>query len=192
MNISFKGLTNVERLADQQKGPTCWIEALENIIQFDNPGLPNDFSNYMRNMMIEAKYPGYIQEIDNVDSAFQRFPEILRAFGIQSDWYVLDHQWLQTYLMQNRGVLICGYPRHLARYYPGVDDSSAHAMVLTDSKYDVNNVLWYFGIDSNYPSQACNWSWNEIDNFANSYYKATGCPPLLVTRTPMRWPHRNT
>ena len=189
MIISFKGFEKTERIADKQNGPVCWLEAIENLVQLDNPYISNDFSEKLIRAMIEDNYQGYNPQKRNVRDAHIHYPEILRACGIEADWYNFDHDFLRSVLQQNRGVFLMGFCQFLQQYN-GQQDT--HAIVLTDAKIDGQNCLWYYGIDSNFPKTTCYWPWNQIQDFALSYVNTWHLPALLVTRKPMRWPHKNS
>lgn len=192
MDISFSGFKNVEPIADQQIGPTCWAEATENLIQLDNQYFTNNVSQ--RLFASAARFPGYDPKKKCfVSGDFNQYIlELLKEYRIEGKWYAFDHNLIFEALDQNRGVMLCGYAYYLHKNYEAyrIPEETPHEIILTDAKYDGNQVLWYEGIDSNFGGQTMRWSWTVIQNFAVSYQNHQRIPGVLITNRALRWPHK--
>jgi len=185
--MRFAGAAQVEPIADQQIGPTCGFEALENLIQLFYP-TDNNFAQ--RELLPLARDAGCLVRGSDGDSlALKGYQPLLAHFGITARWYPLDHQQvLIPALHANRGVLAIGpgYALNPNVYAP----NGIHAIVITNYYTDepALQVLGYVGIDSNFPNQQTLWPWQAIEaslTWAQRYYLRL---PLLITDAPIRWP----
>lgn len=180
------GIDGIAAIADRQIGPTCGLEAVENIVQLFLSA-PNNLSQTTLGPM--ASQLGYLvwgaQGPMLVAAAFQ---PLLARFGIPTQWVSLDHQHLVNALAQNRVAIAVVDAHHLnPRAYPL--RNSWHAIIITNFVTDAGGqwVLRYAGIDSNFSGQMAFWPWETLDNAA----RAAGDTPLLITNRPAKFGRHN-
>ena len=203
-NISFKGLINTEQVADKQIGGTCWLEAIENMIQFYDSSKDNNFSKELREIMRRDHFSLYDPIDDVLKNSYWGFYTILKAYGIESDWYYPDHQTMYNALYLNKPIIVLGEVSRLGDPIYGTK-IGMHAIVLTDASFNENNILVYTGIDSNHEKQAYRYHWQTIQSFADGYTATMqrfnlekGYPinhetqSVLIPRNPAKWKYKNT
>src|SRR5262245_27148068 len=129
-HVRFTGYTNVELFADQQTGPTCGFESVDNIIQLFQPR-SDDLTQ--RDLLPRAQQYGYA--LDSDDGLWldpRGYQHLLADYGIAARWYPFDYQQVVIpALRSNRGVLVVGDAHNLNQEaYPS--QGSGHAFVLTN------------------------------------------------------------
>jgi hypothetical protein len=171
----------VEMLADQQKGPTCGPEAVENLIQLFHP-LPNSLSDTDLLWRAQAR-GGVLWQPDGPYLEPWAYQGLLADYGITAEWHAYDAQALVNALQANRGVLAVVDAHHLRpQFYPNPE--SWHAVAVTNIITDTSRrVLEFVGIDSNFPGTQQRWSLRAFGTAASSWMYT----PLLITTQPMRW-----
>src|SRR4029450_13699078 len=105
--IRFTGFIDVKPFADEQTGPTCGFEAVENIIQlFHRVG--DDLTE--RELLPRARHYGFAHPGPNGFALDVRgYPRILTDFGVIARWYPFDYQQVVIPALRlNRGVLVVG------------------------------------------------------------------------------------
>ena len=180
------GVTHLESIIDQQEGPTCGFEAVENTIQLFYP-VGNQLS---RNVLIQRASnlgalltdgSGYILDVSG-------YQAILQDFRIASTWYAFDHDVLIDAVWNDRAAILLVDGNKLDRpnySRPG----SWHAILVTNLITDLTHetALAYVGIDSNFARQQRIWQCDALEKAANAYGPVT----MLITDRPMLWPHRS-
>jgi len=151
-HIRFKGAINIDSLSDQQIGPTCGFEALENIIELCQPA-------YRGRDLVRADLIGRAHGYNAVDRAgalmVQCYQRILYDYQIVAYWYPFDHQQvLLPALSNNQGVLVIGDAHYLNPEAYRINPS-LHAFVLTNYYTDGTGqvIQGYTGVDSNFSFQ---------------------------------------
>ena len=183
--ISFKGLTAVEPLADLQVGPTCGFEAIENFIQLGNPGCTNTVSDYLQRSEL---FDGGGQLVtDGIALDPRHYQHILGDFGIGTQWHQFSHDGLAQALSENRGILAVGDAHYLdPTTYPS--EHSYHAFMITDiTRGFLGEITAYKGLDSNFHQQEVHWSPKAIEN---ALRHSPLRQPLLVSLQEMKWPYK--
>lgn len=185
--VSFKGLTAIEPLADLQVGPTCGFEAIENFIQINNPGYTNTLSDYLQRSELFDSGGHLVTAGMALDP--MHYQHILSDFGIQTQWHQFSHNDLAQAIDENRGVLAVGDAHYLdPATYPS--EHSYHAFMITDiTRGPLGNITCYKGIDSNFSQLEVHWSPEAIKSaLKNSQLRQ----PLLVSLQEMKWPYKTT
>ena len=178
-NVSFGGFTHVESIADQQTGPTCSYETIENLLQLAVPGLPNNYSESLAEWIKQK----------SLDPSY--WHGILQNVEIPSQWYNFDHNTLISALNKNLGVAVIGNPHYLdPTLYPNIDDP-LHAFTLTDVwKTPNGSILGYKGIDSNCPGREMHWTLDQVQQA--SEHGGGWARKVFVTLVPLAWPFKTT
>ncbi len=185
---SFGGLAKVERLCDLQKGPTCWREAIENIIQLmkgDVSGSMNNLSDKIYGMVKDCprKFDAVLEKDPNAGEVFAiprySYPVLLKEFGIRAKSVPFSHKTLQIALQENRPVMISGKAKFL---YSDISDEDCHVVVAVDYNPATNE---YTILDSNKP-QPCLASSGMLQQFARGVDGNQMCMTLDSAR---KWPH---
>jgi hypothetical protein len=187
--IRFKGFKHVEPIADEQSGPTCGFEAIENILQLfhrvsDDLTKRDLLPRALRYGVARPVHGGYSLDI----RAYQR---ILCDYGIIARWYPFDHQQvIIPALRGNHGVLVVGDAHFLnqqAYPYP----NSGHAFVLANYYTEETGyfILGYVGIDSNFARQEMVWPYQTVEAAAAWAARNVLPYPVLITDTPGNWPN---
>lgn len=183
--IRFRGAVDVAPLADQQKGPTCGFEAVENIIQLFHP-TGNDLVE--TDLLRRAQYYGMAK---NYILNIRVYRQLLFDYHIPASWFPFDFaQVIVPALWNNRGVLVVGDAHYLnPQVYP---PDSCHAFVLTNYYVDETEffILGFAGLDSNFAGQECIWSLASIGQSLSWAVHHVTPTPVLVTSMPINWPHR--
>ena len=156
------GATKVpRRIVDQQRGPECGYEAVENVIQLVHL-LNNNVSE--RDLKVRAAHGGYARVINGMLFLDIRgYRPLLSAYRIASTW--VRHEWetLTNGLRQNRVAIAVVDPHFLdpASYTAGGD---LHAIVVTNFFTDLNRtILGYTGIDSNFGAKERRWKYENFE-----------------------------
>jgi hypothetical protein len=175
---------NIASIADQQRGPTCGFEAVENIIQ-----LFHDLNNNLSESDLLLRAMGYGAVLNTPGgralhiNAYQR---ILLDYGIASAWYPFDPLVLSSALYNNHGVLAIGEAYYLKpEMYSG---GGAHAFVLTNYCTDTSrhHIVGYTGIDSNLANVEVRWPRQNVERALHEGGRRFGTP-LLITARPANW-----
>jgi hypothetical protein len=175
--LGFEGLGNVQLIADEQQGPTCGYETIENIVQCFHPYLGDTLSD-----SLQAYYPGPEGAMAKED--YQR---VLESFDIPSHWAQFDHREIVEALDENRPVAFIGDAHDLDPISYSQPESW-HAITLTDVATDLDgNVIGYKGVDSNFTGEEKVWSLEQIEQ-ANQHFGE-----VLITDKPAEaWPFKTT
>jgi hypothetical protein len=170
------GIDGIAAIADRQIGPTCGLEAVENIVQLFVPAR-NDLSRTTLEPM--ASRAGYlVWGVYGPELVSYALQPLLASFGISTQWASLDHQHLVDALAQNRVAIAVVDAHYLdSNVYPF--RKSWHAILITNYVTDPTGrtVVMYAGIDSNYGGQVLCWPLETLDIAA----RAAGQAPLLIT-----------
>jgi hypothetical protein len=175
----FSGLAHTEWLADQQTGPVCGSEALENFLQLDNPTLSNDLSDVLQRSF--GNQQGIIP--------FDAYQTILEQYGhLTTSWHSFDHGQLHAALQANHGVLLVGDAHELnpALYS---QPNGWHAFTVTDVRWDTQGVPYYIGLDSNVPGQECVWTSAQLESAVGRAEQFYGRGCALISHRALRWPY---
>lgn len=178
-NISFGGLTKVEKLADRQDNPTSWLEACENLVQL-HATLPfsNNLSTLLYNEVVSNKEKyGAVEDGDLFNIPYTKYPDLLAKIGIKATWQDFSHDNLKQALTDNNAVLVCGD----TQYLPGYNgESGNHAFVITEYKDGK-----YFGIDSNFKERTVEWAPRQLEESINGFKGK-----ILVPEKEATWIHK--
>lgn len=170
------------RIIDQQRGPECGYEAIENLIQLFYP-VGNSLSE--KDLKTRSAFYGYAGSVDGQSVLDARgYGRLLADYGIASTWSPFDGSQLAQALGENRVAIAIVDPAVLdpAGYSP---TSELHAIVVTNFGIDGNRrIIRYTGIDSNYGGDERHWTW---DRFHNAV--AAGGYKVLVTNAPIASSH---
>jgi hypothetical protein len=185
--VRFSGYTNVDLFADQQTGPTCGFEAVENVIQLFHP---QHNALTQQDLLPRAQHYGYARDSDEGLWLDPRgYQHLLADYGIAARWYPFDYrQVVIPALRSNRGVLVVGDAHRLnPGLYPSPD--SGHAFVLTNYFTEESGVyiLGYVGIDSNVPGRETPWGYECVEAAAAWAAGHVMRCPVLVTDQPGNW-----
>lgn len=182
-NISFLGFSHVERLADIQAGPTCGFEALENIIQLNNPNILNSLSDELQ---YHEYYDGGLVSSGALNTS--HYQHILNSHNIPSHWNNFSHENIINAIEHDHGVLAIGKAHSLnPMVYPDLEGN--HAFVITDViRDDFGQITHYKGIDSNFENQETIWP---VENIEDALTKIDSRPQLLITDRPLNWNNYN-
>jgi hypothetical protein len=183
--ISFKGFTAVEPLADLQVGPTCGFEAIENFIQLGNPGCNNTLSDYLQQSELFDGGGNLLMDGVTLDPA--HYQHILSDFGIGTQWYDFSHDTLAQAIEGNRGVLAVG-DAHFLDPSSYSSKNAYHAFMITDiTRGPSGEITDYKGLDSNFLQKEVHWSPEAIEKaLRHSLLRQ----PLLISMQEMKWPYK--
>lgn len=172
---AYPGGDNHWWFADQQNGPECGFEAVENTIQQFWP-VSNSVSDTILKQL--ARNYGALMPDGSLHPAGYR--ALLQHYQIQSAWYAFDHSLLINALHQRRIVVAIVDASHIDINYPS---NSGHALMLTRVVRDDANrfVIGYQGVDSNYSGQGRWWDAHAFQRAA-AYY----APNSLLITQPLR------
>jgi len=153
----------IEIIADLQYGPTCGLEAIENMIQAANPNISNNISDYLQHHLalkgINLRTEGLPMEL---------YQDILGMYDIQSHWTSFNHDTILNNLNRFGGTVAItgdGYYVDSANLTP----KSWHAITLTDPwRVEGQGLIGYVGIDSNHPNQAYGYTFQQIENMVKN------------------------
>jgi hypothetical protein len=178
-------VVNVRAIADEQKGPTCGFEAVENILQmFYDVG--NNLSD--TDLLVRAKrYGAVIHTPAGYMLHIGAYRRILADYGIACRWYPFDRdRVLLPALYNNQGVLAVGEGYHLDRKH--YTSKGAHAFVLTNYFTDVARryIFGYTGIDSNVSNVEVRWPWQNVERALLDSSRSLG-KSLLITERTLNW-----
>jgi hypothetical protein len=180
------GVADVESLIDQQEGPSCGFESLENVVQLYHPAR-NDLSRTVLRKLA-YRYGYLVRGVDGerLDSA--GYDQLLQAFGIEATWMDFDHGRLITALRENRVAIAVVDPSVLDPRGYGPSTGDLHAIVVTNFVTDVSGrwVVGYRGMDSNFPGKERTWSAAAMELATQAFEYV----PLLVTDEAARWSSR--
>lgn len=185
--IKFQGAASVEPIADQQQGPTCGFEAVENVIQLFRPA-----GNYLsdRELVVKAmQYGGLEKDADGYSLDPRVYRTILLDYSIGTHWYPFDYAGVVIpALLSNRVILAMGDSHYLNPIaYP--DRGGGHAFVITNFYTDETGT--YFGgcvgIDSNFSQQQSVWDYVSLQNCIAWAIENVTRRPLLVSDNPVNW-----
>ncbi len=185
--IRFSGASLVAPIADEQHGPTCGFEALENVIQLfyrvgdiSETDLVARARNYKGLSKVEG---GYAPKV----SVYQR---LLADYNIAAHWYPFDFlNVIIPALAANRVILALGegYPLNPVAY---VERNVGHAYIITN--YYTDETGYYFGgcvgIDSNFANRESVWNYQSIQESVSWSIQQGLNTPLLITDNPVNWP----
>lgn len=138
---SFNGIAGVERIADIQVGPTCWREALENLVQImkgDKAGELNYISDDIHRRISEnpKKYDATLEEMPGGGALWSVpryvYPSILKEYDIEAKILPFSHSVLQKALAEHRPALLSGLTDGIPEKYPDIQGHGAHALVAID------------------------------------------------------------
>lgn len=138
---AFNGIAGVERIADIQVGPTCWREALENLVQImegDKVGELNCISDdiYRRISENPKKYDAVFEPMPDGGGLWSVpryvYPAILKEYGIDAKIIPFSHSVLQKALAEHRPVVLSGLTSGIPEKYGDIQDHGAHALVAID------------------------------------------------------------
>lgn len=181
-NPSTGGRSYLQSIIDLQQGPTCGLEAVENVVQMFFSARNNLQDTHL---IPFAKQHGTLVP-DSGGSWLHPsgYQPLLAEFGIGTNWYDFDHKVLVTALRANRVVIAVVDAHQIDREsYP---PESGHAVVITNYVLDPTRkrVVGYVGMDSNHSGEERAWS-------ASALKRAALFPdhaPLLITDAPGRVP----
>lgn len=174
------GVWEPRRFADQQVGPTCGFEAIENLIQLYIP-TASDLSD--QDLIPRAEgYNCVFWDKEGPVLETRGYRQLLMDYGIRSAWHPLDRARLLGTLKANRVVLAI-VDAHVLDPATYPKPRSLHAIVLTNFVVDhtTRAVTAYTGLDSNHPDQERWWSLRRLEKAVT----AAGTNPLLVTSEPI-------
>lgn len=174
-------VVGVEVLADAQQGPTCGLEAVENVIQLFHR-VPNTISG--TTLFRAARRRGaLVWDAEGPRLEPWAYPLLLADYGIQAEWHEFEAQMLVNAVQENRGVLAVVDAHWLRpRDYPST--GSWHAVVVTNVVADSSGRLVEFvGLDSNFPGTTQRWNAHAFERAASSWIYR----PLLITTQLVRW-----
>lgn len=138
---SFNGIAGVERIADIQVGPTCWREALENLVQImkgDKVGELNYISDDIHRRISEnpKKYDATLEQMPGGGALWSVpryvYPSILKEYGIDAKIIPFSHSVLQKALAEHRPVVLSGLTDGIPEKYGDIQGHGAHALVAID------------------------------------------------------------
>lgn len=192
--VSFKGFTWTRPISDIQIGPTCWANAMENVVQLmsgDTTGRLNNLSEVIYKMVSDdpKRWSAVRSEKDGPMSEwnipFEKYPEMLREFQVESSIERFSHKSIQKALAEHRPVLVCGDVKHLKQYKGEV---GGHALVAVD--YDPRRGV-YTLLDSNFEN-AYEVDKKTLEKFAKSSlaFKLRNwiSGNMIVAKDTARWP----
>jgi hypothetical protein len=175
------GVVDVELLADEQQGPTCGFEAVENVIQ-QFRRLPNSISGTDLIWRANSR-GGVLWEADGPVLEPWAYQGLLSDYGIKSEWQAYNAQALVHAVQAHRGVLAV-VDAHQLRPSFYESPGSWHAVAVTNIIADASDsVLAFVGLDSNFPGTQQCWELNAFARAASGWEYT----PLLITAQPVRW-----
>jgi hypothetical protein len=165
-------------IIDQQNGPECGPEAVENVIQLVHL-LKNDVSE--RDLKARAATAGHVVwHNGELYLAVTGYQPLLNAYGIRSSWTPFDWRTLTLALRQNRVAIAIVNPHRLEpESYR--EEGDLHAIVITNFGVDANRkIIRVTGIDSNFGGTERHWSARRFRSavVASGYH-------LLITDNPI-------
>jgi hypothetical protein len=177
------GLSYIESIVDLQQGPTCGLEAVENVVQMFFPAR-NDLQD--THLIPLATRSGMMMlDSDGPWLHPAGYKPLLQAFRIRASWYAFDHGVLVEALRANRVVIAVVDAHQIdCETYP---PESGHAVVITNIVLDPSRkrLVGYVGMDSNHPGQERVWDALALEQAAR--FPDHG--PLLITDSPARFPN---
>lgn len=179
--ITFSGAAGVAPLADQQHGPTCGFEAVENIIQLFMPA-SNDLAE--RDLIPRAAARGVLRrDTEGVSLYPWGYPLLLGDYGISTQWYPFDFYRVVGPALWNDRVILAHGDAHLLDPGRYPRPQSWHAFIVTNFFTDETDawVQGFLGIDSNRPNEEAGWLAANVESAVRGL-------PLLVTDQPVNWP----
>jgi hypothetical protein len=181
----------VSLLADQQKGPTCGFEAIENIIQLfydiGNDLLESDLLQRAESYGAAVPMPEGGVALD-----IRAYESILQDYRISSNWYPFDPaQVVIPALANNRGVLAVG-DVHCLYPDPNLRVGSNHAFVLTNFYTDQSEqyVVGYVGLDSNFAQTEVFWPHHNMARALQWASQNVVSLPVLITDAQFPGPNK--
>jgi hypothetical protein len=175
------GPSLVHSIADRQRGPTCGLEAVENVIQLFRPARNDLLETHL--IPLAARHGTLVQDPGGFRLETRGYKALLKRFGVAATWHAFDHHTLVAALQQNRVAIAVVDAHTLAPgFYPS--PRSWHAVVVTNYVSDKRHVslLGYVGIDSNFPGEELWWEADDIMLPQGFVF-----PSLLITDSPAAW-----
>lgn len=156
------GVKTPRKIIDQQRGPECGYEAVENVIQLVHP-----FGNHVSEKVLKrrAALLGFAGTVGGQSVlSVLGYEQLLADYGIASTWTRFDADELITALRENRVAIAVVDPMVLdPEHYPPGDE--LHAIVVTNFGVDGNGkVIRCTGIDSNFGGTERHWPWQRFHN----------------------------
>lgn len=184
--LRFGGATQVQVLADAQQGPTCGLEAIENVIQLFNQ-VGNDLVE--QSLLQKAKAYGAIRG-SSLD--VNAYTQLLKDYGIVAHWYPYDpFRIIIPALSNDRAALVVldAYNLDPGRY---LRRERGHAVVLTNYCTDITGttLIGYIGIDSNVPNIESYWPRTNFENAISWTIQRLMPTPVLITDAQTNWPYK--
>jgi hypothetical protein len=156
------GVKTPRKIIDQQRGPECGYEAVENVVQLVYP-FGNNVSE--KDLKRRAAFYGFSGTVGGQSVLDPRgYQKLLADYGIASTWSSFNADTLIQALRENRvAVVIVDAAILDPKNYPPSDE--LHAIVVTNFGVNSQNtVVRYTGIDSNFGGTERHWRWDRLHN----------------------------
>ena len=197
--VAFKGLTQVDSIADIQKAGTCWAESMENMVQLMHGDTRGEFNGLSEHIIEKVaadpqrwnaiEFPYKENELDRWNIPSYNYAAMLKEFGVEAKATRFSHEVLQNALIENRPVILVGDVKYMNEKY---DQKGAHALVAVSWEPDSQK---YVLLDSNF-KEVYKVSPDVLEKFVKGtfMYKVNNLlwGNMTVAQTPAKWPSWNT